>query len=72
MLYTETVESGTLELLKILMQDSKFSDFLLAGGTNLALRGLTYFDDINYLTILVNGELRELAEGSLIDKINLH
>lgn len=34
MLYTETVESGTLELLKTLMQDSKFSDFLLAGGTN--------------------------------------
>ena len=38
MLYTETVENNTLELLKTLMRDSKFSDFLLAGGTNLALR----------------------------------
>jgi len=49
------------------------------GGTYYEYRFLkkffsitTYFDDINYLTILVNGELRELAEGSLIDKINLH
>ena len=38
MLYTETVESGTLELLRRLMRDNRFSDFLLAGGTNLALR----------------------------------
>jgi len=38
MLYTETVANDTLELLKKLMRDSKLSDFLLAGGTNLALR----------------------------------
>ena len=38
MLYTETVEYNTLELLKKLMRDSRLSDFLLAGGTNLALR----------------------------------
>jgi len=38
MLYTETVETGTLELLKKLMQDKALSEFLLAGGTNLALR----------------------------------
>jgi len=38
MLHTETVETGTLELLKKLMQDKALSEFLLAGGTNLALR----------------------------------
>ena len=38
MLYTEAVESRTMELLRKLMRDSRFSDFLLAGGTNLALR----------------------------------
>ena len=38
MLYTETVENDTLELLRTLMRDSRLSDFLLAGGTNLALR----------------------------------
>jgi hypothetical protein len=70
MLYPETVESGTLELLRTLMQDNRLSGFLLAGGTNLALRlghrhsvdlekykganalralrGLAYFDDIDF------------------------
>jgi len=38
MLYTATVESRTLELLRTLMRDNRLSDFLLAGGTNLALR----------------------------------
>lgn len=38
MLQTETVERGTLELLKTLMQDEQLSDFVLAGGTNLALQ----------------------------------
>ena len=38
MLRTETVERGTFELLKTLMQDEKLSDFILAGGTNLALQ----------------------------------
>lgn len=38
MLYTETVDYSTLELLKTLMRDNRLSDFLLAGGTNLALR----------------------------------
>ena len=37
MLYTETLTTDTLELLKRLMQDEKLSDFHLAGGTNLAL-----------------------------------
>ena len=38
MLYTKTVESHTLGLLKKLMNDELLSGFLLAGGTNLALR----------------------------------
>jgi len=38
MLHTQTVESHTLGLLKELMTDEFLSGFLLAGGTNLALR----------------------------------
>ena len=38
MLQTATVEKGTYELLKKLMKDGFLSDFLLAGGTNLALQ----------------------------------
>ena len=38
MLHKETVETNTLELLRKLMQDNALSEFLLAGGTNLALR----------------------------------
>ena len=38
MLRTETVEGHTLVLLKKLMRDEQLSDFILAGGTNLALQ----------------------------------
>jgi len=38
MLQTATVERKTFELLKKLMKDDVLSDFLLAGGTNLALQ----------------------------------
>ena len=38
MLQTKTVEKQTFKLLKQLMQDPFLSDFLLAGGTNLALQ----------------------------------
>ena len=38
MLQTATVEKGTYELLNRLMKDDFLSDFLLAGGTNLALQ----------------------------------
>ena len=38
MLQTATVEKETYELLKKLMKDDFLSDFLLAGGTNLALQ----------------------------------
>ena len=38
MLQTSTVERRTYELLKKLMKDDFLSDFLLAGGTNLALQ----------------------------------
>lgn len=38
MLYTETVETGTLALINRLMLDRKFSEFCLVGGTALSLR----------------------------------
>lgn len=38
MLYTETVEAGTLALIKKLMSDDKFKAFNLVGGTALSLR----------------------------------
>jgi hypothetical protein len=38
MLQTQTVANDTLALLKTLMGDKRFSDFILAGGTNLALQ----------------------------------
>lgn len=37
MLCTQTVETGTYELLKSLMADNTFSRFSLAGGTALSL-----------------------------------
>jgi hypothetical protein len=37
MLHTETVEIGTLQLLKKLESESRLSSFCLAGGTALAL-----------------------------------
>ena len=37
MLHTETLESGTLQLLKNLESESCLSSFCLAGGTALAL-----------------------------------
>lgn len=37
MLYTQTVETGTYELLKSIMADTTFSGFALAGGTALSL-----------------------------------
>jgi len=38
MLQTETVKRSTFELLKKLMNDEYLTDFILAGGTNLALQ----------------------------------
>lgn len=38
MLYTETVEAGTLDLIKQLMQDKELSAFNLVGGTALSLK----------------------------------
>ena len=37
MLYKETIEGETFDLLKTLMHDERLSDFMLAGGTSLAL-----------------------------------
>lgn len=38
MLYTETVETGTLDLIKELMRDKEFAAFNLVGGTALSLK----------------------------------
>lgn len=38
MLRTETVDQGTLECLKTLMQDERLNDFILVGGTALSLQ----------------------------------
>ncbi len=38
MLYTETVEAGTLALLKKILNDKEFQSFNLAGGTALSLQ----------------------------------
>lgn len=38
MLFTETVTSSTFELLKCLMRDAALKDFVLVGGTSLALQ----------------------------------
>lgn len=38
MLQTETVEKGTLDLIKLFMDDEKFENFNLVGGTALALK----------------------------------
>lgn len=38
MLYKETVEKGTMDLIYRLMKDNKFSSFNLVGGTALALK----------------------------------
>lgn len=38
MLHQETVEKGTLDLIRRFMQDSAFNSFYLVGGTALALR----------------------------------
>jgi hypothetical protein len=37
MLYNQTVSSTTLELLTRLMKDTELQDFVLVGGTALAL-----------------------------------
>ena len=81
MLHTETVESNTLGLLRTLMQDNQFSNFLLAGGTNLALRlghrksidldlfSYQHFDAISlaeYLTQNYNFEKTDVREEDTV------
>lgn len=51
MLHLETVQPGTLGLLKLLMQDDYLKDFNLVGGTALALHlGHRMSDDIDLFT----------------------
>lgn len=51
MLYKETVSQTTLELIKELQKDPEFSDFILVGGTSLALQiGHRISVDIDFFT----------------------
>ena len=51
MLYKETVSQTTLELIKALQKDPEFSDFILLGGTALALQiGHRISVDIDFFT----------------------
>lgn len=49
MLRTQTVEKGTLDLIKRFMSDDKFNNFNLVGGTALALKiGHRVSEDIDH------------------------
>ena len=51
MLHKEAIEQNTLELLKTLQQDDRLQDFLLVGGTSLALQiGHRKSDDLDFFT----------------------
>lgn len=83
--YFETVEKSTLELLKKLMSDSQLDNFLLVGGTALALRlGHRMSIDIdlfssqsfvadqitNHLRLHYNLQLDFIAENTIKGEIN--
>ncbi len=70
MLYKETIESGTLELLRKLQSEALLSSFNLVGGTSLALRmGHRKSVDLDLFTKDDFG-LQELKEF-LVNKYNL-
>lgn len=70
MLYTETIEGGTLELLRNLQSEVLLSSFNLVGGTSLALRmGHRKSVDLDLFTI-DDFDLQELRE-LLVNKYNL-
>jgi hypothetical protein len=52
MLYKETVEARTLDLIKLLMADPKLEDFFMVGGTALSLQiGHRISIDIDLFTL---------------------
>ncbi len=70
MLYTETIEGGTLELLRNLQSEVLLSSFNLVGGTSLALRmGHRKSVDLDLFT-KDDFDLQELRE-LLVNKYNL-
>lgn len=70
MLYTETIEGGTLELLRNLQSEVLLSSFNLVGGTSLALRmGHRRSVDLDLFT-KDDFDLQELRE-LLVNKYNL-
>ena len=70
MLFTETVASSTLELLRRLMKDIALRDFVLVGGTSLALQvGHRISVDIDLFSNLSFSE--EALSDHLISNYNL-
>ena len=70
MLFTETVASSTLELLRRLMKDIALRDFVLVGGTSLALQvGHRISVDIDLFSNLSFNE--EALSDHLISNYNL-
>ena len=80
MLFKNTIEHNTLELLKNLQAEELLSDFYLAGGTSLALqlghRLSVYFDDISLqdwpkLRLQTDLNLQKIQE-SVITKVKAY
>jgi Nucleotidyl transferase AbiEii toxin, Type IV TA system len=66
MLHTETVEAGTLALIKRLSQDPLFKDFVLVGGTALSLQ-LGHRKSID-IDLFSNNAFDAKAIGHYLDK----
>ena len=67
MLYTDTVEPGTLRLLKSLMEDPFLSGFQLVGGTSLTLR-MGFRQSVDLDLFSDNFPERESLEEHLAEK----
>jgi hypothetical protein len=67
MLHKESVDNTTLELIKTLQSDLVFNEFILAGGTGLALQiGHRISVDIDFFTI------NEFDNQELLDHLTFH
>lgn len=80
MLYYQTVDAGTLELLKKLLSIDLFSGLRLVGGTSLALQighrksiDLDLFGNIDVDVLEINKALAQIGEITLLkDSKNIH
>lgn len=83
MLSLQTVLSDTLELLKVLMQQSLLKDMRLVGGTSLALQyghrrsvDLDFFgqttEDVDELTVMMRECSKDMIKGSCTKRIKTY